>query len=160
MDQQRQRRHGRRAAAGRSGGEFELLHHGNQLAYRYVSPAPRRHQPGGHYSWEDTPSSDGYRDFDARSMRTQSGHDSTPKISPLLAACENIHESPSNTFNTILSEPIAQNPTPSTARYDGYVESVYSEGSNEESFHEEHGSITLDHDAPQEILIDGTTGKV
>ncbi|KAK5048632.1 hypothetical protein LTR84_005723 [Exophiala bonariae] len=156
MDEQRQRalkqrRRRRRVAAGRSGGTFELLRHGNQLTYQYVSPDQRRHQPGGRFSWDYTPSTDGFDDFNARSVHSQGDHDSTPKISPLVVARESKHESRSDTVGTGLPQPTAHHRTPRRDRYHAYVESVYSGLSAEEATYVIFNSPDVIPDTPSRL---------
>lgn len=152
MEQRRQRR----AAAGRSGGEFELLRQGDRFTFRYASPDPRRHEPQGEYSWAQTMSTDELNHIDA-SIRSQGQAESTPNTNPLLSASTDSPRSPSGAFNEILVEPNEQTPVRGNFRYHAYAESIYSRDSSGEEVRETSNSRTISHNVSEEIPSGATS---
>lgn len=155
MEQRRQRR----AAAGRSGGEFELLRQGDRFTFRYASPDPRRHGPQGEYSWEQTPSTDGLNHIDARSIDSPGQSESTPNTSPLLSSCTDNVRSPSGTFNDIFVDSNEQTPRRGNFRYHAYAESIYSRDSSGEEVHETRNPGFKQYNASEATPNGATTRK-
>jgi len=126
----------RRRAAGRSGGEFELIRQGDVFTFRYASPDPRRHEASGQYSWERTPSTDVFGDFDASSTHSQahsqSQTESTSAISPINQAQENKSRSSSETRNAVVVDDSELTPLLGTLPRRTSPESMYSRDSNGE----------------------------
>lgn len=148
----RRRRRRRRVAAGRSGGTFELVRHGNQLTYQYVSPDLRRHQPGGQFSWNHMPLTGGFDDSNAKSTHNQRDHDPTAEDSRLGRVRENKHEPPKDAVGALYTQPTVQHQTPSPTRYQTYLESVYSELPPQTTPHIEVGPFSLNYDISNETL--------
>lgn len=158
LEQRRQRR----AAAGRSGGEFELIRQGDLFTFRYASPDPRRHEAGGQYSWERTSSIDGFQDVDTSTTHSQTQAESTPITSPLASARENNSSSSLETSNAIRVEDTDQTPLLGTFRRQASAESMYSRDSSGEEILRTCNSYAVSHDPSEEVTNGATksTGRV